>query len=77
MQCIIANLELERLVVRTADPTHGRILKTGLTERGSKVLADAHEIVASVEEIMIEAVGRRDAECLAGALSRYADQLAT
>lgn len=75
MQEVVVNLERVGLIVRTADPSHGRIRNTALTERGQKVLADAHGVAASLEAVMIEAVGT-DAERLAISLSRCADRLA-
>ena len=76
MQGIIANVERDGLVARAADPSHGRILKTELTERGRIVLADAHKVSARLEEVMIKAVGRYQAGRLAGSLTRCANDLA-
>ena len=53
MQGVLANLEREDLLARTADPAHGRILRAGLTGRGRKALAQAHRIVNEIEGAMI------------------------
>lgn len=77
MQGILANVERGGLVARTADPAHGRILRTALTARGRTVLARAHRVAEGLEAVMITAVGRAEAERLAGSLTRCADGLAS
>jgi DNA-binding MarR family transcriptional regulator len=75
MQGVIANLECVGLIVRSADPSHGRILRTELTPRGRRVLAKAHEVAAHIEALMVAAVGNKEAEHLAALLTRCADRL--
>jgi DNA-binding MarR family transcriptional regulator len=75
MQEVIANLERVGLIVRSADPSHGRILRTELTLRGRRLLAKAHEVAARVESVMVAAVGAKEAEHMATLLIRCADRL--
>ena len=75
MQGILANLERDGLLVRQADPEHGRILRSGLTSRGQTVLARAHRLVEEVEHIMISSLGSAEAARISGLLSRCADAL--
>lgn len=49
MHGIVSNLEKRDLVSRNSDPKHGRILCTQLTNKGSKVVQQAHEIIRRVE----------------------------
>jgi DNA-binding MarR family transcriptional regulator len=76
MQGVLANVGRGGLVVRTADPAHGRILRTEPTVLGRTVLADAHRVAQGLEAVMITAVGRAEAERLARSLTRCADDLA-
>ena len=75
MQGILANLERDGLLVRQADPEHGRILRSGLTSRGQTVLARAHRLVEEVEHVMISSVGKAEAARISGLLSQCADAL--
>ena len=75
MQGVIANLEQLGLIVRSADPSHGRILRTELTSRGRRVLAKAHVVAADIEGLMVAAVGPKDAALMAALLTRCADRL--
>lgn len=75
MQGILTNLERDGLLVRRADPEHGRILRSELTSRGQTALARAHRLVAEVEHVMIASVGTAEAARISGLLSRCADAL--
>lgn len=77
MQGILANLERDKLLVREADPEHGRILLNALTPHGRTVLTRAHRDVKEVEDMMIAAVGSEAAKKLASTLSKCADVLET
>jgi DNA-binding MarR family transcriptional regulator len=77
MQGILANLHRDGLLSRDADPTHGRILKSELTQAGRKNLAQAHKAIAEVEAVMTEAVGEAEVARLAELLSQCADDLAS
>jgi len=76
MQGILANLERENLLVRTADPGHGRILRSELTGRGRIALSRAHQLVTDVERAMITAIGDKQAEKMTPLLLRCAEALA-
>lgn len=76
MQGVIVNIERAGLIVRSADPSHGRILRTELTPRGRRALAKAHEVAARVEALMAAAVGHKEADHMAALLTRCADRLA-
>ena len=75
MQGILANLHRNGLLSREADPSHGRILRSELTQAGHKNLAQAHRVIAGVEAVMTEAVGETEVERLAELLSQCADDL--
>jgi DNA-binding MarR family transcriptional regulator len=76
MQGILANLERENLVVRTADPGHGRILRSELTRQGRTALLRAHRLVMGVERAMITAIGDKQTEKITPLLLRCAQALA-
>jgi DNA-binding MarR family transcriptional regulator len=75
MQGILANLEREGLVAREPDPSHGRILLSGLTRRGQEVLASAHQVIDGVEAVMLASIDPAYASEMAKVLTRCADAL--
>lgn len=75
MQGIVANLERERLIVRSNDPDHGRIRRTELTAAGRKALARAHSTVASIEEKMLIGLNTKQRSELGHLLARCAENL--
>lgn len=75
MQGILVNLERENLIRRQADPAHGRVLQTALTEEGEKVLAQAHQRACEIETAIAVSIGASDAERLATMLLQCADRL--
>lgn len=75
MQGIIANLEKNGLLDRSAHPTHGRILRTGLQAEGRKVLKQAHRRVDGIEAKMIAALDPAEAAHLASRLIACADAM--
>jgi DNA-binding MarR family transcriptional regulator len=72
---ILANLQKDGLLLREADPSHGRILRSELTPAGKKMLSRAHRAVGELEKIMIKAVGQARASNLAELLSQCAEDL--
>jgi DNA-binding MarR family transcriptional regulator len=60
---------------READPSHGRILRSELTQTGRQALARAHAVIAEVEAVMTETVGKEEVARLAELLSQCADDL--
>jgi DNA-binding MarR family transcriptional regulator len=75
MQGVLANLERDGLLERQADPTHGRVLRSELTDHGRDALARAHDAVRVVEDRMIASIGAKAAIRLAASLSKCADDL--
>lgn len=77
MQGILANLHRNGLLSREADPSHGRILRSELTQAGQKNLAQAHRVIADVEAVMTETIGKAEIARLTELLSQCADDLAS
>lgn len=75
MQGVLANLERDGFLERRPDPNHGRVLRSDLTSRGRRVLAQAHAAVRVVEDRMVASFGRAAAARLALSLSKCADDL--
>ncbi|HEY4940497.1 MAG TPA: MarR family transcriptional regulator [Rhizomicrobium sp.] len=75
MQGIVANLEKLNLIRRGADPAHGRILQSHLTERGKAVLAKAHRSANAIEGTMTDAIAARDRALFKSLLVRCAENL--
>ena len=70
MQAIKANLERERFLIRRADPAHGRILQTELTDRGRAVLESADALILSVEAAMVRSLTAIEEATLIDLLTR-------
>jgi DNA-binding MarR family transcriptional regulator len=64
MNEVIACLEAKGLVARSADPDHGRILRTELTPCGEARLAACDASVSAIEELMLSELGERGRERL-------------
>lgn len=75
MQGIVANLEREGLLRRSADSTHRRVLHGELTASGRTVLRRAHRVVAEVEAAMTASLTERDALRLATLLKSCTESL--
>lgn len=75
MHGLLTNLERSALIARDADPDHGRILRTKLTDRGWQVLAEAHRIVAVIEASMMASLGEPNWARMTTALTRCAEDL--
>lgn len=60
MHGIIANLEKRKLVQRSCDPNHGRILCTQLTKQGVTVLKKAQILIAQVEKKMTKNMTKKE-----------------
>ncbi len=64
---LMAGLQKEDLIERAASPTHGRIIKTKLSEAGLARLKEAHRRVAALENEMLkglDAAQRRELAAL-------------
>ncbi|HEX7490846.1 MAG TPA: MarR family transcriptional regulator, partial [Candidatus Limnocylindrales bacterium] len=64
----VAGLERRGLVTRAPHPTHGRIVVSGLTPVGDVALREADEIVARIEEQMLQGLSQLEREAFAGML---------
>ena len=56
MHGIVSNLEKRGLIHRKSYASHGRILCTELTQRGSEVVTQAHDMIHAVESRMLATV---------------------
>ena len=68
MSEVIGALVRKGFIRREAHPTHGRILRTELTEQGAQVLAAADEVVEAIERQMLRELTTRDRDRLLGHL---------
>lgn len=75
MHGLLTNLEKAALLARDADPAHGRVLRTRLTDQGRKVLAEAHRAVAVIEDKMVASLGATASTRMTAALTKCADDL--
>ncbi len=75
MHGLLTNLERSALIARDADPDHGRILRTRLTDRGWQVLVEAHGKVAVIEAGMMASLGEAASAHMTAALTRCAEDL--
>ena len=75
MHGVLANLIRDGLLHREPDPAHGRKLRSGLTAKGRRILAQAHERVREIEDVMIGAIGTKEAARVAAELLQCAESL--
>ena len=77
MQAIVTNLERDGFILRHADPSHGRILRTGLTDRGHEALIQADQVVFDVESAMIRSLSDGEVATLINLLGRCGENLSS
>ena len=77
MQAIVTNLERDGFILRHADPSHGRILRTGLTDHGHKALIQADQVVFDVESAMIRSLSDGEVATLINLLGRCGENLSS
>lgn len=75
MHGLLTNLEKAALLARDADPAHGRVLRARLTDRGRKVLAEAHRAVAVIEDRMVASLGATASARMTATLTKCAEDL--
>jgi DNA-binding MarR family transcriptional regulator len=75
MQAILVALERAGFIARVADPEHGRVQQTMLTESGRDVLQAATDIVADAESCLRSAAAPLDPDVVAAMLLRLAEAL--
>jgi DNA-binding MarR family transcriptional regulator len=74
MNEVLARLERNDLVRRSADPLHGRIRPAALTARGAAVLTAANADVDVAERALLRALSAADRKLLRTLLERIAKQ---
>jgi DNA-binding MarR family transcriptional regulator len=72
---IVANLEKMRLLHRTPHQTHGRIMQSELTEKGTDVLASARQAIDDVEKCMTVGFTAEEIRTLRSMLQRCAQNM--
>jgi DNA-binding MarR family transcriptional regulator len=72
---IVANLEKMRLLHRTPHQTHGRIMQTELTQKGTEVLASARKAIDNVEKSMAVGFTAKEIATLRSMLQRCAQNM--
>lgn len=60
MIIVTAALEREGLITRVPDPAHGRVLRTLLTDSGSRLLDAADQTVEAIEADMLQELSAAD-----------------
>ena len=75
MQGIVANMERQGLLRRVPHPTHGRIMQSELTRRGTALLARANKVLVGIEEKMTRGLTQGEVEALRCALLRCAENM--
>ena len=77
MQAIVTNLERDGFILRHADPSHGRILRTSLTDHGHEALIQADQVVFDVESAMIRSLSEGEVATLINLLGRCGENLSS
>ena len=72
---IVVNLEREGLLRREAHPTHGRIRRSELTQRGKEVVDSAHVLLSGVEEVMTAGFSGREIKTFELLLRRITENM--
>ena len=70
-QLMLATLERKGLVERTRDPSHGRIVRSVLTEDGRRVVDVCRADTRQVEQQLVAVLDDDDREALVDLLMRY------
>jgi DNA-binding MarR family transcriptional regulator len=68
MSEVLAALTRARLIRREADPTHGRIMRTELTDAGVAVLKECEPLIDEIESLMLAELSHDDRDRLPPAL---------
>jgi DNA-binding MarR family transcriptional regulator len=64
MNELVAVLEKKKLLKKTTDPAHRRILRLSLTVKGKKILNDCNIALDSVEEILLNGLSPAEIQTL-------------
>ncbi len=63
------------LVTRTVDPNHGRILKSELTDEGTRVVGAAQVVIDEIQEELLEGVSQGDRRVVLEAMIKAMQRL--
>lgn len=74
MSELVAVLQKKRLVKKTVDVAHKRILRISLTTKGTQLLSNCNEAIDSLEKELFGNLSSREVEMLRGALAIILDQ---
>lgn len=64
MNELVGVLEKKKLLKKTVDPSHRRILRLSLTTKGKKLLSDCNATLDSVEEILLKGLSPTETQTL-------------
>jgi DNA-binding MarR family transcriptional regulator len=64
MNELVGVLEKKKLLKKTTDPAHRRILRLSLTAKGKKLLSDCNATLDSVEEILLKGLSLAEIQTL-------------
>ncbi len=77
MNQILVNLETGGLVKRRPHPVHDRVLQAYVTEKGRRLLSEAHHLVEAIEERMLSSLNESQRLKLLNTLRTCAESLET
>jgi DNA-binding MarR family transcriptional regulator len=75
MNLVVSALEKRGLVQRRADPDHGRVLRTSVTQQGLTVLTRCDRSMEAIEADMLQSLDTDDVELLRTMLASCAHSL--
>ena len=76
MNQLVIALEQRAWIVRTADPSHGKVLRASVTRKGLDVLQACDRATVHIERLLLSEMNREQAATLRKALELCANALA-
>ena len=73
MNELVAVLERKKLLKKTTDPSHKRILRIALTSKGKQILRDCNTTLDSVEELLLQGLPTGDTNSLKKIIGKILD----
>jgi DNA-binding MarR family transcriptional regulator len=73
MNELVTVLERKKLLKKTTDPSHKRILRIALTPKGKQVLRDCNTTLDSVEEMLLQGLSAADTTNLKKIIGKILD----
>lgn len=70
MNELVAVLERKKLLKKSVDPAHKRILRLSLTVKGKKLLQDCNTVSDEIEEILLEGLSATEISTLRGLIGK-------